>query len=748
MRKRFASKVLAGTLSLAMILGLGVTTTSNTASAAKVKVKKITVTSPSGKTAYVAKGKKISLTTTVKATPNKKANKKVTYKSANSKVASVNKKGQVKGVSVGKTKITVTSAKNKAKKATIKVVVQKVAAKKVKLNVTSITLAVGKTQKLKATVTPKQASKKIEWTSSKTKVATVTSAGVVKGKKAGTATITAKAADGSGKKATCKVKVGATIKSVEVMSGNVIRVTLTSNKTLKAADFTVQNKKTEKGDYETQEGIEKVNAVSKKVYDVVLDDVSWIESYSWLKVKVKGLTAFETFVGNVPNLNYGVNDTITRIDEYVVDDTYGETWSLLESMNTTGTVTYEVSGLPAGLKAYLNKNKTSVYVAGKFTQPLDGVTAVLTGTDEKGKTFKRSYVFYVGDKNTIVGNFLDRTELTYMQDNPLTPAIDERSGFNFDDESILEIGDAVISGGSGYYRYEITGLPANVEQEFVEPDVESGDISAPGSRYGTSRLIHKTEANTYKYLPTVAGTYPITVTVVDRENEAVRKAFTFSLTLTEGVMLSGTVKDASAAPAQDIRVYGVTKRDAYGNYESFASQTEKDGTYIVRILPGNYQTYIMYDGWAYDYNIESNFAAATVTKDFTLPLYRVAFTTTVPGAVAYEFRNSVRVLDVYGYSHSIRIDDSDNRNRTYTLYAYLPAGTYEFSPAADKYDDTVYAYTKVSQSTSMNTDGTPYTWFYLDDADMLSGSYKLSGVFTVAGAGNVVLTATPVATTD
>lgn len=740
MMKRFASKALAGTLSLAMILGLGVTATSNTASAAKVKVKKITVTSPSGKTAYVAKGKKISLTATVKVSPNKKANKKVTYKSANSKVASVNKKGQVKGVSVGKTKITVTSAKNKAKKATIKVVVQKTAAKKVKLSASKLTLAVGGKKKLKASVTPKNASKKIEWTSSKKKVATVSSSGLVKGKKTGTAVITAKAADGSGKKATCKVTVGASIKSVEVMSSGVLRVTLTSKKTLKAANFTIQNKKTEKGSYKTSEGVEKVTTSNKKVYDVVLDDVSSIMSYSWLKVKVKGMTAYETYVGNVPSLSYAVNDTISRIDDYVVDDTYSESWSLSGGIDTTGVVTYSVSGLPAGLKAYFNKNKTRVSVVGKFTQPLDGATAVLTGTDEKGKTFKRSFVFYVGDKNTIVGNFLDRTVLTYMQDNPTTPNIDERSGFNFDEENILEIGDAVISGGSGSYRYEITGLPANVEQEQYTPDVESGDISAPGSAYGTANLIHKTEQGTYKYLPTAAGTYPVTVTIVDRNNEAVRKAFAFNLTLTEGVMLSGTVKDASGAPAQDIRVFGSTKADAYGNYETFVSETEKDGTYMVRTVPGLYETYVSYDNWAYDYSIETNFAAPTAKKDFTLPLYRVAFTA-VPGAAAYSFYNSPVVVDAYGYAHNLRIDNSDSRNRTYAMYAYLPAGTYEFSPAADKDDDTVYAYTKVSQENGIDSNGAPYVAYYLADADRLPGVYKLSGTFTVAGAGNVALTA-------
>lgn len=70
------------------------------ASAAKVKVKKVAVTSPSGKVVYVAKGKKVKLSTTVKVSPNKSANKKVSYKSANRKIATVNSKGIVKGVNL------------------------------------------------------------------------------------------------------------------------------------------------------------------------------------------------------------------------------------------------------------------------------------------------------------------------------------------------------------------------------------------------------------------------------------------------------------------------------------------------------------------------------------------------------------------------------------------------------------------------------------------------------------------------
>jgi len=74
------------------------------------------------------------------------------------------------------------------------------AAKKVKLNKTKATIYVGKTVTLKL----KNNKKKIKWSSSNKKVATVTKNGKVKGKKAGKTTITAKVGK---KKYRCRVTV-------------------------------------------------------------------------------------------------------------------------------------------------------------------------------------------------------------------------------------------------------------------------------------------------------------------------------------------------------------------------------------------------------------------------------------------------------------------------------------------------------------------------------------------------------------
>lgn len=204
-RKRLFTLILA----LAMVL-TSVAVPTTTAEAAKtVKVKKVQITNPKKKTVTLVKGKTLQIK--VKITPSNAKNKKVTYKSSKKKIASVTSKGKVKGIKKGTAKITVTAKDGSKKKATLTVkVVNPVKVKTVKLNKTSVSIDIGKTYTLKASISPNNATDKtVSWTTSNKAVATVTSKGVVKGVKAGTATITATAKDGSKKKATCKVTVKA-----------------------------------------------------------------------------------------------------------------------------------------------------------------------------------------------------------------------------------------------------------------------------------------------------------------------------------------------------------------------------------------------------------------------------------------------------------------------------------------------------------------------------------------------------------
>ena len=121
----------------------------------------------------------------------KNAKGKVKWSTSSKKIATVSKKGVVKGKKEGKATIT---AKVSGKKLKCVVTVKAAISEK------TLSLYVGKSKKLKVT----GASKKVKWSTSNKKVATVSKKGVVTAKKEGKATIKAKFGK---KKLSCKVTV-------------------------------------------------------------------------------------------------------------------------------------------------------------------------------------------------------------------------------------------------------------------------------------------------------------------------------------------------------------------------------------------------------------------------------------------------------------------------------------------------------------------------------------------------------------
>ncbi len=246
--KKKSSKVVAFLLAIAMV-ATSLAYTPNSASAASKKVSSVKITKPSTKVLVLKKGKTYKMK--VKVTAKKSKYKKVTYKSSKKKVATVSKSGKIKALKKGTTKITVTSKTVKRKKATITVKVgtpltkvtmtgtrnykqyywedvtnqdtssadfgkvssvrrskkltQRVFSKK---KSASASIMLGESMSLKAYFRPSKASyKKVKYTSSNKKVATVNSTGFVFTKGEGTTTIKATAADGSGKSAKVKLTV-------------------------------------------------------------------------------------------------------------------------------------------------------------------------------------------------------------------------------------------------------------------------------------------------------------------------------------------------------------------------------------------------------------------------------------------------------------------------------------------------------------------------------------------------------------
>lgn len=173
------------------------------ANAAAKSPKKITLKTTS-KTVDVNGTVKVS----VKSVKPSTASKTVTFKSSDKKVATVTKKGIVKGKKAGTVVITATSKKDNNVKAKIKITVKNVKPTSVSLNKNSMTLSVmGKTQVIKTTLRPVGVyNKGLIYTSSNPEVVVVSKKGVVTAKSPGTAKITVKTKE-NGKKSVCTVTV-------------------------------------------------------------------------------------------------------------------------------------------------------------------------------------------------------------------------------------------------------------------------------------------------------------------------------------------------------------------------------------------------------------------------------------------------------------------------------------------------------------------------------------------------------------
>ena len=174
----------------------------------KVKVTSIRL---SGLSKQIVAGKKLTLKAAV--LPKTASNKKLLWKSSNTKVATVTQGGVVtlkKKTGGKKVTITATATDGSKKYASWKITSMKGIVKKIKIT-GSKPVKAGKKLKLKAKVTAtKKANKKLLWISGNTKYATVNAKGIVTTKKSAkgkTVKITAMATDGSGKKKTVKIKM-------------------------------------------------------------------------------------------------------------------------------------------------------------------------------------------------------------------------------------------------------------------------------------------------------------------------------------------------------------------------------------------------------------------------------------------------------------------------------------------------------------------------------------------------------------
>jgi uncharacterized protein YjdB len=148
------------------------------------------------------------------------ASQNVKWTSSNTKVASVNSKGKVVGISYGFATIKAMTKDGTELEASCEIEVVK-PVQRVLLDKGSISMMAGETKKLNATISPKSATyNTIHWTSSDDSIAMVDENGLVTALKAGKVSISASAEDGSGKKAVCIVNIRAGIPATGITAMN------------------------------------------------------------------------------------------------------------------------------------------------------------------------------------------------------------------------------------------------------------------------------------------------------------------------------------------------------------------------------------------------------------------------------------------------------------------------------------------------------------------------------------------------
>lgn len=665
---------------LAAVMAVSTATAYVPANAA-VKVNKVTVASSlSGnkKTVVVAKGKSVKLATTVKVKPNKKANKKVSYSVKDKKIATVNGKGVVKGNKVGTTKVTVTSAKNKKKKATITVKVVKAAVKKVTVNKKKASLNVGQTLKLKTTVKAgKGANKTIAFTTSKKKVATVNKKGVITAVGTGSAVITAKAIDGSGKKATCKVKVANPINlaAMNVLNARSVTFALDKPLALTPDQVSVKKKVYASGNYNYALKINNMTTTDNVNYTAVLDNDSYIGVGAFVQVAIPSLT------GTVKSLEMEYKDQVCAFTEEVVSSwTAGKyqkkTFSFGEG---EGYSSYAISGVPAGLTAEVKGDSVVVKGVPTAAGTLD---ATLTAVDELGNTLTQTIHFIVGDDNTVVAASTQEYSLIGAKE--------------------ITASNSISATGCGdYYNYSVVNDPSGiVTNKNKDNSLSSDSVSV-------------------KIL--VAGTYTVTVRATSIKDPTKYADANIVFNVKQGISIGGALKDAQGNPMADgnIRFTNKDRASLYCRY-TYASFDYNTSTYSALVDPGVYDISASYsadDRDAQDYTLSTKY------------LYAQSLMTTATG---YD----IQLDDIY----KVAISVPDYNNSIDWNYNHVTVGrTYNGSGAIYLKNGTYTIESDEISDYSAGTSTTTGDWFNgTVTKTTYPAGYKFTATFTVNGAAVAV----------
>ena len=567
MLKRILAVVLAAAVAVSIL-----TVPDAEVSAATGKVKSVAVTNLPAKQLTLKKGKSFTLKTKVSVS-GKKVSKAVTYKTSNKKVATVNAKGKITAKKKGTATITIYSKADKKKTCKIKVTVG-TPVTKVKLNKTKANLNVGKSLTLKTTLSPKKPSNKgIIWKSSNTKIATVTSKGVVKAKKAGMVKITATAKDGSGKKATCKITVKKaavvkpdnpapvvplSIQSMKIVQGDMMEVTFTKATALTAADFNVWAKRYENADYLKKYTVSQVTTTDSITYKVYITGDMVFGKGLYIKAEIPKLQLSKECV--YMEETYNIENSVTL--SYKVGATVKDTRQRLG----TGYANYSISGLPAGIQYEVTTEATKQVMEFSGSPRKAGVyNSVLVYEDEIGSKYRLTIRWIIYDENNLIVCDKEEGALNTNWSSLFTPVY--------------------AYGGSGSYTYEIIRAESDsaiLNNCKIVADLDKININATGI---------------------ASGVYKIRIRVTDKNDATKTGMGTLTFTIVDSYYIKGIVRDANGDPIEQYR-YSIINKNKYAEYSNTISGVR-------------YSTYNLstkkYDGTFYDEGLESGIYDITIS---------------------------------------------------------------------------------------------------------------------------------------
>lgn len=581
--------------------------------ATRVKVNKSALTIKKGRSAVI------------KATvgPNTTSNKKVIWKSSNSKIAKVSVSGRVTAVRGGRATITAIAADGSGKKAICRVTVR-ASVSSISFSKTNGKMYVGRMMQLSPVIKPADATnKKCAWSSSNDKVAVVNSAGNVYAAATGTAVITAKATDGTGKKASYKITVEKPVTIVSAMMSNprTVKLTLSSEQKLTSSSFSIKASTVMNGNYNYNIPFDSVTTKDNKNYTIALRRGYTLSRKARICIYIKGLTG----TGNSKIETYYSGDVNNRTIyvSYKCEQNVGmnKTLDVNSIEGYKGICVINVVGLPAGVKYKVDPGDANkVYFSGKPTKAGTTVTTV-KAVDELGNvdTYEISWNIY--SQTTIAGNY-----------EPVFKIMGRNSHICRINNSI-----AAVAGGSGSYTYSFVG--------------ESYNLSIDSKGKITGKLEEE-------------GTYNLKVKITDANNEKISTIVGCVIKTILGSTLMGYVRDKNGNILDGASVIIINKDNSvqYELNSEFAT-VDRNGQYYMSIIPGTYDVKIKI-GDDVTYIGNRTFGVGENKVDLAADVTKIAV----------KSNNEKCTVDDLG-----RWTDEYGRICGWNGYVYLVPGTYELT---------------------------------------------------------------------